>query len=105
MFGRAPAHLQQPLAGLVPGIRVVLLALEGARRVVLYQVVAAVEVGVDLLADGLAIRTELQHHIDLAIGVGIRAVGEPSADPSKKRMKAERLFIGEREYDLYPNRD
>ena len=42
---------------------------------------------------------------DLAQGVEIRAVGEPSADPSKKRMKAERLYLGEREYVLYPSRD
>ena len=42
---------------------------------------------------------------DLSKGVEIKAVGEPSADVSKKRMKAERLFIGGREYDLYPNRD
>lgn len=42
---------------------------------------------------------------DLAEGVEIRAVGEPSVDLSEKRMKAERLYIGEREYDLYPNRN
>lgn len=42
---------------------------------------------------------------DLAKGVEIKAVGEPSADPSKKRMKAERLYIGGREYNLYPGRD
>lgn len=42
---------------------------------------------------------------DLAEGVEIRAVGEPAADLSEKRMKAERLYIGEREYDLYPGRD
>lgn len=42
---------------------------------------------------------------DLSEGVEIRAVGEPSADISDKRMKAERLYIDGREYDLYPNRD
>ena len=42
---------------------------------------------------------------DLAEGVEIRAVGQPSADVSEKRMKAERLYIGAREYDLYPGRD
>ncbi len=42
---------------------------------------------------------------DLAEGVEIRAVGEPAADVSEKRMKAERLYIGDTEYDLYPNRD
>ena len=42
---------------------------------------------------------------DLAEGVEIRAVGEPSVDLSEKRMKAERLYIGDTEYDLYPDRD
>ena len=42
---------------------------------------------------------------DLAEGVEIRAVGEPSADIEDKRLKAERLYVGDREYDLYPGRD
>ena len=42
---------------------------------------------------------------DLAEGVEIRAVGEPAADASEKRLKAERLYIGGREYVLYPDRD
>lgn len=42
---------------------------------------------------------------DLAEGVEIRAIGEPSAEPSERRMKVERLFLGDREYILYPNRD
>lgn len=42
---------------------------------------------------------------DLSEGVEIRAVGEPAADPSEKRLKAERLFIKGREFDLYPRRD
>ena len=42
---------------------------------------------------------------DLAKGVEIRAIGEPSADASKKRLKVERLFLGKREYILYPDRD
>ena len=42
---------------------------------------------------------------DLAPGVELRAVGEPSADPADKRLKAERLFLGGREYILYPERD
>ena len=42
---------------------------------------------------------------DLAPGVEIRAVGEPAADMSEKRLKVERLFIGDREYALYPGRD
>jgi hypothetical protein len=42
---------------------------------------------------------------DLAPGVEIRVVGEPSADPSKKLLKAEKIYLGEREYPLYPERD
>ncbi len=42
---------------------------------------------------------------DLAKGVEIRVVGEPSADVADKLLKAERLYIGKREYVLYPDRD
>ena len=42
---------------------------------------------------------------DLAEGVEIRIIGEPSADPAEKRLKAERLFLGGQEYILYPDRD
>ena len=42
---------------------------------------------------------------DLAVGVEIRAVGQPSANIEDKRMKVERLYIGEQEYNLYPGRD
>ena len=42
---------------------------------------------------------------DLAEGVEIRAVGEPSADLSDRLMKAERLYIEGREFILYPDRD
>jgi hypothetical protein len=42
---------------------------------------------------------------DLAPGVELRVIGEPSADPADKRVKAERLFLGAREYVLYPERD
>lgn len=42
---------------------------------------------------------------DLAEGVEIRAIGEPSADPADKLLKVERLFLGDREYVLYPDRD
>ena len=42
---------------------------------------------------------------ELAPGVEIRAVGEPAADIADRRLKAERLFIGGREYQLYPERD
>lgn len=42
---------------------------------------------------------------DLAAGVTIRVIGEPASDQSDKRLKAERLFLGDREYVLYPDRD
>jgi hypothetical protein len=42
---------------------------------------------------------------DLSEGVQIRLIGEPAADKSDKRLKVERLFLGEREYILYPERD
>jgi hypothetical protein len=42
---------------------------------------------------------------DLAPGVAVRVVGEPAADPADKRLKAERLFLGGREFVLYPDRD
>ena len=43
--------------------------------------------------------------VDLAEGVEIRIVGEPSADLSDRLMKAERLYIEGREFILYPDRD
>jgi hypothetical protein len=42
---------------------------------------------------------------DLAEGVTIRVIGEPASDASDKRLKAERLFLGDREFVLYPDRD
>lgn len=42
---------------------------------------------------------------DLAEGVEIRAVGEPAADIADKRLKAEKLYLGDREYLLYPDRN
>ena len=42
---------------------------------------------------------------DLVKGVEVRIIGEPSADPSRKLLKAERVYIGKREYNLYPGRD
>ena len=42
---------------------------------------------------------------DLAEGVEIRLIGEPAEDMSEKRVKVERLFLGKREYILYPERD
>ncbi|MCL5778428.1 DUF6152 family protein [Limibaculum sp. FT325] len=41
----------------------------------------------------------------MAEGVEIRVIGEPSADISDRRIKAERLTIGDVEYQLYPGRD
>ncbi len=41
---------------------------------------------------------------DLAKGVEVRIQGEPSANIDDKLMKAERIYIGETEYDLYPGR-
>ncbi len=42
---------------------------------------------------------------DLAAGVEVRIVGEPSTDINDKVMKAERIYIGAQEYVLYPDRD
>lgn len=42
---------------------------------------------------------------DLAPGVEIRAIGEPAAEAEARRVKAERLFLGSREFVLYPERD
>jgi hypothetical protein len=42
---------------------------------------------------------------DLSEGVQIRVIGEPSADKSERRLKVERLFLGDREYILYRDRD
>lgn len=42
---------------------------------------------------------------DLAEGVRIRVVGEPSADASETRLKVERLYLSDREYILYPGRN
>ena len=42
---------------------------------------------------------------DLAEGVVVRAIGEPAANPGDLRLKVERLYLGEREHILYPDRD
>lgn len=42
---------------------------------------------------------------DLAEGVEITIIGEPSADINDRLMKAERLYIDDNEYSLYPDRD
>jgi hypothetical protein len=41
---------------------------------------------------------------DLAEGVEIRVVGEPSSDQSQKLVKAETVYIGDQEYVLYEGR-
>ena len=42
---------------------------------------------------------------DLAEGVEIRVIGERAADKADKRVKAEKFYIGGKEYVLYPERD
>lgn len=42
---------------------------------------------------------------DLAEGVEVKIVGEPSSNINDKVMKAERIFISGQEYNLYPGRD
>lgn len=42
---------------------------------------------------------------DLAPGVELRVIGEPSADEAERRVKAERLYIDGKQYPLYPGRD
>jgi len=42
---------------------------------------------------------------DFAPGKEIKVVGEPAADPEDRRVKAERVFIGDKEHALYPERD
>ena len=42
---------------------------------------------------------------DFAVGAEMRFVGEPAADISTKRMKAERIYLGGKEHVLYPDRD
>ncbi len=42
---------------------------------------------------------------DFAVGTTIRVLGEPSANIEDKRIKAERVYFGEREFILYPERD
>lgn len=42
---------------------------------------------------------------DLAPGIELRVIGEPSADASERRVKAEKLYIDGTEHALYPGRD
>ncbi|MEQ8748193.1 MAG: DUF6152 family protein [Amphiplicatus sp.] len=41
---------------------------------------------------------------DLAEGVKVRFVGEPSKNPEEKRLKVVTLYIGDAEHILYPER-
>jgi len=41
---------------------------------------------------------------DLAEGVVLTVFGEPAEDPERKLVKAIRIRIGDREFDLYPGR-
>lgn len=41
----------------------------------------------------------------LAEGVKLKVSGEPAADPAKKLLKAERLWLDGQMHDLYPERD
>ncbi|AUW59743.1 hypothetical protein C1T17_18335 [Sphingobium sp. SCG-1] len=42
---------------------------------------------------------------DFTKGATMRFVGEPSANAAVKRMKAEKILIGNRSFVLYPERD
>lgn len=41
----------------------------------------------------------------LAVGTEVTISGHRSADAADRRVKAERVIIGGKTYDLYPNRD
>ena len=49
-------------------------------------------------------RAELTEDL-LAVGTMVTAHGHRAADPEKRLMKAERLVIGGKDYNLYPDRD
>jgi len=42
---------------------------------------------------------------DLAVGVEVRIIGEPSSNIEDRLVKAEEIFIAGKRYDLYPGRD
>lgn len=42
---------------------------------------------------------------DLAEGVEIRVIGEPAEDKADKRVKAEKFYLGDKEFVLYPERN
>ena len=42
---------------------------------------------------------------DFAPGTEIKLIGEPSANIEDKLIKVERLYLGEKLYELYPERD
>ena len=41
----------------------------------------------------------------LSVGSEVTISGQRSADPSEKRVKAERVIVDGKTYDLYPDRD
>lgn len=41
----------------------------------------------------------------LAKGVRLKVIGHRHADPARRIFKAERVLIGDRRFDLYPDRD
>ena len=49
-------------------------------------------------------RAELTEDL-LAVGTMVTAHGHRAADPERRLMKAERLVIGGKDYNLYPDRD
>jgi len=42
---------------------------------------------------------------DLSKGVEVRVIGEPSANTGDKLLKAEKIYLGDKEYPLYPDRN
>jgi len=42
---------------------------------------------------------------DLAEGIEIRVIGEPAENKTDKRVKAEKFYLGDKEYILYPERN
>jgi hypothetical protein len=58
-----------------------------------------VEVGQPWRNEQAGLRDEL-----MAKGATLTIVGKRSADPKERRMKAERVIIGGKKFDLYPER-
>lgn len=62
-------------------------------------VIWQVEVGQPYRNESAGLKDE-----DFKAGAKLRIEGEPSADPKEKRLKAERIFIGDKMHNLYPDR-